>query len=180
MKVVLVRHAMPQLEADVRPEDWLLSPVGGAAATSLRALLPVEATWRSSPEPKARDTLRLAAPTARIEQDPDFGEVRRDEPFAGDFRARRAAWIVGDLDDRHRGWESPQQVADRFAGALARAVVGADPELPVVIATHGMAMTAWLVRGVGVLPPQRAVQFWSELACPDVVTVAKGRLTLGS
>ncbi len=38
-----------------------------------------------------------------IARDPEFDEVRRDEPFDGDYETRRTAWVEGRLDDRHEG-----------------------------------------------------------------------------
>ncbi|GAB3742358.1 histidine phosphatase family protein [Microlunatus parietis] len=90
--------------------------------------------------------------------------VRPGEPFDDDHRARRLAWVIGRPDGRHRGWETPEQAAARFQAGL--------DDLPgeVVVATHGMVLTAWLVaRGV-VAAGTEAGSFWTGLAFPDVVT----------
>lgn len=58
-----------------------------------------------------------------------------------DYLQRRMAWVEGRLDERHEGWETPQVTAHRFAAAVADHAV---PGTPLVVASHGMAITAWL------------------------------------
>ncbi len=120
----------------------------------------------SSPERKAVETLHLAYGVGgddSIRVDHRFGEVRRVEPVDADYRERRFAWVSGRLDERHRGWETPARAADRFQAGLD------DVEGDVLVATHGMIMTAWLVaRGV-VSAGDPAGAYWSRLALPDIV-----------
>ena len=125
--------------------------------------------WVSSTETKAHETLLCAGGhDGTVDQDPGFDEVRRDEPFDGDYEARRTAWVEGRLDERHEGWETPDVTAQRFDSAVAaHAASGA----PLVIASHGMAMTAWLVHSRHVIAPDHAARFWRALAFPDVIEV---------
>lgn len=123
----------------------------------------------SSTETKAHETLLCAGGRdVTVAQDPGFDEVRRYEPFDGDYEARRTAWVEGRLDERHEGWETPDVTAQRFDSAVAaRAASGA----PLVIASHGMAMTAWLVHSRHVIAPDHAARFWRALAFLDVIEV---------
>lgn len=169
MLIHLVRHAMPQVRTDLAPDAWALSAEGARAARELRGALPSDATVVSSPERKAIETVRLA--TAR---DPmvcaQFAEVDRPgEPFDGDPRPRQRAWVQGWLDERHQGWESPGAAAARFAAGIATA-----PAVPhLVVGTHGMVLTAWLV-SIGRLPAGVvAGDWWGQLTLPAVVRVER-------
>jgi broad specificity phosphatase PhoE len=163
-RLVFVRHAVPQATPEVEPADWPLSEEGVAAARALE--LPAVARILASDEQKAIETVSLASGGSDIVVDADFGEVRRVESFDGDFRERRRAWIRGSLDERHIGWEPRGAVALRMGGALRRH--RADT---MVIGTHGMALTAWLVHA-GVLPAgESAARYWERLEFPHVVRV---------
>jgi broad specificity phosphatase PhoE len=143
----LVRHAMPAFGPDTPPERWHLDPAGRRAAATLRHVVPKDAVLVSSREPKARETLE---PTGHVVTDMRFDEVARDEPFDGDFRARRRAYVAARFDAGIMFWR-PR----------------ADPR-PLVVATHGMAMTLWLATVVDLADP---APFWEDLRLPDVVEV---------
>lgn len=134
--IFLVRHAEPAVDPDHQPHEWQLSEAGRRSARSLGRVLPTDAVLVASPEPKARQTLE---PLGRVLDDQRFREVVRDEPFHRDFRARRLDYIAG---TDHPAWEPREQVVARFDHAVRfwSAVAGR----PVVVATHGMAMTLWL------------------------------------
>lgn len=168
--LILVRHAMPVVAADVATEEWPLTPEGCAAAAALGARLPGAAVWVSSTEQKAVETLAHARGDREgdLLADPRFGEVRRPgEPFGGDFRERRRAWVEGRLDARHDGWELPEEAAERFgAGVAAHA-----GSLPLVVVSHGMVMTAWMVATGRLARGAAAGEWWARLAFPDLVRV---------
>lgn len=167
-RMTLIRHAAPVSRADLDPGAWSLSPAGRRAAAALQLRIPPGTTLAASAETKAIETLCLAAARERDELHVDhrFGEVvRPGEPFDDDHRDRRLAWVTGRPDDRHRGWETPEQAAARFQAGLD------DLAGDLVVATHGMVLTAWLVsRGI-VTAGSAAGSFWRGLAFPDVVTV---------
>ncbi len=97
-----------------------------------------------------------------------FNEVQRDEPFDNDFRSRRRAWVEGKLDDRHAGWETPEEAASRFDEAVRE--YGERGER-LVIGSHGMVITAWLVHAGLLQPGVAAGRFWEALAFPELVEV---------
>lgn len=153
---------MPQVRADQDPARWELTAEGRAAAAALRVRLPTAATVAASDEAKAVETM-VAATGVAPRVDPRFGEVRRPpEPIAGDFRAARLDWVTGRLDGR--GWERPAEAAARFAAGLDEL----DGEV-LLIGTHGMVMTAWLVSVGRIAPGAAAGRFWSSLRLPDVI-----------
>lgn len=147
MRVRFVRHAMPLVDAQRAPADWDLTREGEAEAAAprlrLRRLTPdASAVIVSSPERKAVQTVALATerPTDSIRTDAGFREIDRHETVSEDFRDARRAWIAGELDARHSNWESPQHAADRMDAALRSANAQT-----VIVGTHGMVLTAWLI-----------------------------------
>lgn len=162
-----MRHAMPELTPALGPEEWSLSAEGRLAARALQTRLPHLCHRVASRERKAQQTLELALP-GECAIDGRLDEVRRPvEAFGSDVRPCRKAWISGALDARHAGWETPAAAAYRFDRAIRHAPYG-----EVVVATHGMILTAWLI-SIGVLEAgEAAAQFWDQLAFPDVVVVS--------
>jgi broad specificity phosphatase PhoE len=152
---------MPEFGPRVPPERWQLSAEGWRGADSLRRVLPAAALLVASEEPKARQTLE---PTGEVLTDRRFNEVWRDEPFDDDFRTRRRAYVTG---TDHPGWEPRDEAVARF-GAGVRHWRAQAAARPLVIASHGMAMTLWLAAEVGL---DDAGAFWTDLRFPDVFTV---------
>lgn len=174
--VSFVLHAMPEVDPQAMPSEWVLTPDGIEAATGLH--ITPGAQIVSSPEAKALQTVALATGTAEasVAVDPSFREVDRTEVVHAGYRAARRAWVSGALDDQHQGWESPEAVASRISDGLLRY------DAPcLVVGTHGMALTAWLVSTGVVKPHASAVAFWERLPFPAVVTVelmSSGRASL--
>jgi broad specificity phosphatase PhoE len=157
--LILVRHAMPDATPTAPPTEWPLSADGLRAAAALRGLLPQDARLVASTEPKAWQTLGDAGEVVR---DPRFCEVDRPvDPWSDDFRTRRAEYVSGTV---HEGWEPHPEVARRFAAGVTVYADGG-PQA-VVIATHGMAMTLWLV-SIGAVAESDAEGFWRGLRFPD-------------
>jgi broad specificity phosphatase PhoE len=157
--LILVRHAMPAAAPEVAPTEWPLSAEGIRAALALRELLPRDSRLIASTEPKAWQTLGDVTDVVR---DARFREIDRpDEPWSDDFRERRAEYVAGET---HPGWEQHADVADRFGAGVAGHYDGGFRG--VVIATHGMAMTTWLV-SIGAVERDEAAGFWRGLRFPD-------------
>jgi broad specificity phosphatase PhoE len=148
---------MPAHGPGVPPHRWMLHPDGLAAARRLAGRLPADRYLVASGEPKAWQTLEPAGPVVR---DRRFNEVARDEPYGGEFRTRRRAYVEG-YD--HAGWEPRVRVAERFAAAIAEHL-GAAGRRVLVVASHGMAMTVWLSAHVGLSDPGA---YWADLRLPD-------------
>ena len=167
--LILVRHAMPASGPRTPPHEWLLGDDGHAAARVLADALPVDSHLVASAEPKAWQTLE---PSGRVVRDPRFNEIWRTEPWEGNYRQLRRAYVEG-VD--HCDWEPRVQVAERFGSAIdEHCAIAADR--PLVVATHGMAMTVWLTTRIG-LPDPGA--FWVDLRFPDAhhVDVTAGTIT---
>lgn len=161
----LVRHAMPEVDPAVPPEAWRLGADGVAAARALD--LPPDAYLVASTESKAAETLRAAVPGGHVGQDAGFDEVRRPHEWRDDHQERAHAYVQGAL---HPGWEPQSEVAARFTAAVARHAARAGAH-PLVVGTHGMALTTWLADRRLIAGAPGA--FWAGLAFPDIVTVGR-------
>lgn len=176
--VTFVRHALPAVDPQVQSSEWALTHEGAEAAKALD--ISGHARFVSSPELKALQTVALA--TGRSEDtiliDQAFREVDRIEAVHDGFRAARRAWVSGELDHQHDGWESPESAAHRVSDALRRYDA---PHL--IVGTHGMVLTAWLVSTGVVKPRDAAIEFWERLPFPATVAVeirGSGRVSLTS
>jgi broad specificity phosphatase PhoE len=158
--LIVVRHAKPEATPEVPPNEWVLSDSGVAAASALRLRLPADGYLVSSGEPKAWQTL---GGSDAVRKDRRFNEVERiAEPWGDDFREKRREYVSG---TEHPGWESHRSVARRFQAAVDDHL-GSCRGDPLVVASHGMAITIWLV-SAGVIGPDRAAAFWLDLRFPD-------------
>jgi broad specificity phosphatase PhoE len=141
--LILVRHAMPELDPAVPHHDWHLGPAGRAAARELGARLPREGRVVSSDEPKARETAEELGLPLRL--DARLREVARPAVWRDDYRDLARRYVGGEAID---GWEPHDAVIARL-----RAAATAD-----IVVTHGLAMTLFL---------GESVSFWEELRFPD-------------
>lgn len=66
------------------------------------------------------------------------------------------------------GWETLPEVAQRFDEAVR---ARSEPGRELVIGTHGMALTAWLIHCGRVEHGAAATRFWAALEFPDIVEV---------
>jgi broad specificity phosphatase PhoE len=174
-RLILVRHAMPEVVPEVPAERWHLGADGRSAARALRSLVAGPAYFVASDEPKAVETLQEVAGHAEVRTDPGFGEVRRPYLWTDDYRATASAYVAG---VRHDGWEPHDEVFTRFESAVVRhAGFAAARRRVLVVGTHGLAPTVWLSRRMRLAPsPPR---FWADLRFPDLIEVdlVSGRWT---
>jgi broad specificity phosphatase PhoE len=152
---------MPALDPEIPPEHWELDAAGRRGAETLKHVIPPDAMLVSSQAPKARQTLEA---TGYVFTDTRFNEIARNEPYHGDFRARRRAYLAG---ADHPGWEPREQVVARFDAAIKHWHLRA-AKRPLVVATHGMAMTLWLADAIDLADP---TCFWGDLRLPEVFEV---------
>jgi broad specificity phosphatase PhoE len=165
--LILVRHATPAHGPDTPAHAWPLSPRGEVEARALCARLPTGARLVSSSEPKAIATLK---PLGAAIPDPRFAEVSRVEAYADTYRATRRAFVEG---TDHPGWEARTDVVRRFQAGVDEHVTAAAG--PVIIASHGMAITLWLSAIFALDDPGA---FWADLRFPDAHAVDLGAATL--
>lgn len=169
-RLVLIRHAMPQMEEAVPAADWQLSPQGTAAATALAVQLTRFdfTAIASSAAPKAVGTAAAIAQALKlpVEIDDDFAETQR----------RTVGWLSREQIDAgiRRLFENPSEIvygeesADtaytRFAAAIERQQAKGARDIAVV--THGTILSIYASR-VGAV--EDAFAFWKSLKLPDAI-----------
>lgn len=155
---------MPDASPDVPPADWTLSPEGRSASRALLSRIPATAILVASTERKAWETLAEAG--RRVGRDSQFVEVRHRERWEADPGERRRQYVGGVT---HVGWEPHADAAARFDAGVKRHRETADARgAPLVVATHGMVLTTWMV-ATGAVATADAADFWASLRFPDCI-----------
>ena len=95
-----------------------------------------------------------------LQSDERVAEVRRPPSWVANHEQLARDYVAG---TQHAGWEDHADVVARFGAAVRAAVEGAGNR-PVVVVSHGQAMTIWLGTTALLADPAR---FWSELRFPD-------------
>lgn len=178
MRLILAKHAAPQLVPGQSAHTWTLSARGRAQACALGArLVPYRPTrLLSSAEPKARETAELMSaflPGLHVEALEALGEHRRagvgwietPEAFratvAGVFAApERVVW----------GEESADAAHARFDRGLTEALKQRDDACVVAVA-HGTVIALWAARAAGLSDPYA---LWARLGLPSFVVLELG------
>lgn len=163
--LLVVRHAEPRVDGEAPAAEWPLTERGreraSALAHTLAARLEITEVW-SSPERKARETAALAVPGVTAAVWNELVEVGRPWYPTGDkHEAATSEYLTGrDL----AGWEPHAEVLHRLQ-TIERA-------LPltgcVVVVSHGVLLTTWLARAIGLEEPAR---FWRDMLLPDAWAV---------
>jgi broad specificity phosphatase PhoE len=170
--IILVRHAMPEVEPGIASKLWGLSEASREDCVLLAHALPpgISAIW-SSDERKARETadvleLRLGLP---VHIDARFAEIDRPPVWDRDYQEVAAGYLAGAPEP---GWEPREDVLARFSAGIAEARASAAGTVAVV--SHGMAISLW----VASVSPIEIVSWWRALALPDawVVDVDAGEV----
>ena len=177
--LVLVRHSLTEMEADVPSAQWALSAEGRRRCHALaRELVPyhLDRLFASS-EPKAQETASL------ISQELDLPillagglheQERASVPFSTpeQFRAGIES-LFNQPNELVFGDETANEATQRFSRAI-NWILGDNPAQNLAIVTHGTVMTLWLARTCGVSP----FQFWRELGLPAYVALSRPDLEI--
>jgi broad specificity phosphatase PhoE len=165
MRVILVRHAEPFVEAGKPPATWPLSPAGWDAARRLGA----DPVWDGvrilyhSPELKACQTAEAIADFIGAERETwdELAEAAYDGPFLVPeaFGTRVSAYLDGAPD---ADFEPRDRVYRRIDDVRRRLLARAEPAAGVV--THGRLMSLWWARDRGNVAPSAV---WRTLGLPD-------------
>jgi broad specificity phosphatase PhoE len=159
--LVLVRHAEPLVAADVPGERWLLTDKGKEDARSLGARIAERFSPRSiwtSPETRAHETARLVCPAVPLFVREELSEVKKPwYPSADEHAKAVSRFFRGESVD---GWESRADAVARLSKLKGEA--GSSEQ--VILVTHGVILTSWLVHEIGLDDP---FSFWSNLRVPD-------------
>lgn len=167
-KLILVKHARPEIDPEVVPSRWELSAAGRDSCAELAAKLAPHqpAVLLSSVEPKARQTADLLAAELSIptEVAEDLHEHERDEvPHmqTRDFLSLMAMVFK----QPHRlilGRETADQAGGRFLDALD-AAVEKYPQGNIGIVSHGTVIALAIAYHTG----QDGYQLWRTMGLPS-------------
>lgn len=170
--LILVKHAMPEIDPAVRAPRWPLSDAGRAGSKELAERLKEYRPTRvvTSVEPKAAETgaivaaaLGLPVSTAPDLHEHDQGEVG----FMGAEAWNAAvAEVFARPDEVVQGRESVNAAADRLVAAVA-GLLDAHPGDRMVVVAHGRVISQSVARANGL----DAFGLWRRLGLPSFVVL---------
>ena len=171
-KLILVKHAPPEITPEVISHRWVLSAEGRDRCAWLAEELKAQGVQRlySSLEPKALETAALAAVGLGLEVRPrrDLHENDRTGlSFASsDALKQRMRRFFEAPQDLIVGEETADAALRRFEASV-RAIVAEAPEQAIAIVTHGTVLTLLAAK----YNPIRAFDFWEALTLPSHVAL---------
>jgi broad specificity phosphatase PhoE len=165
-RLVLVKHAMPVLDATRPAREWTLGPDGERQAAELAGRLRPFSPFRlvSSPEPKAATTAAIVGDTLGLTTHSVNGLQEFDRPalpiLSPDEHERVNAEIFARPDRPVLGRESAAAALARFRKALL-AEIAMQPESDLVVISHGTVIALF----VAAHNPLHAFSVWKRLPC---------------
>lgn len=171
--LILVKHAMPQVDVDTPAHLWRLRPEGVAAAGMLAARLVARYSPSmvvASPEPKATQTGSIIAERLGLAFATADGLREHDRRAAG-FHARdefaaRMRDLFAHPDAIVFGSESASAALTRFAAAVDH-VLAEGTSGDVVIVSHGTVISLFVAKRADV----DASNLWATLGLPSYVAL---------
>ena len=177
--LVLVKHALPQIESTVPAKQWRLSEEGQHLSRVLAqklALHDLDLIF-SSVEPKAIETAHIVATTLekRIEVVEDLHEHDRNN--IGFLEQKKFEASVAQFFNRPDLLTFGNETANQAHHRFSRAVVGIIEKYSdknIALITHGTVLTLFVSRLVGIEP----FPFWKDLKLPSWVVLSHPDLGL--
>ncbi len=170
--LVLVKHALPVLDASKPAREWQLGTEGERQAKKLAGALRAFAPLRmiASPEPKAASTAALVAAELEVEVSVVDALREFDRPvlpfLPKEEHARANEQIFVDLNRRVFGIESGREALDRFSIAIDDAIAQTRAQ-SVVAVTHGTVISLFVAAHNAV----NAFAMWKQLECTSYVVL---------
>jgi len=171
-KLILVKHALPEITPGVISHRWVLSAEGRDRCAWLADELKAQGVQRlySSLEPKALETAALAAVGLGLEVRPRRDLQENDRTGLGfappDELKERMRRFFEKPRDLIVGEETADAALRRFEAAV-RAAAAEAPDQTIAIVTHGTVLTLLAAR----YNPIRAFEFWEALTLPACVAL---------
>jgi broad specificity phosphatase PhoE len=169
-KLVLIKHAMPEIVPEVPSKEWALGERGRkqAAALAYRLANPHPARIVSSVEPKAAETGRIVSAQLNLPFEIVEGLHENDRtglPYlnGAEYDARFERFF-SQPDFVVVGRESAIQAEERFSQAISHALAK-HPAGNIVVTTHGTVMTLFASVRSGMEP----FPLWKCLQCPSYI-----------
>jgi broad specificity phosphatase PhoE len=171
--LILIKHALPALVADVAPRHWLLGPPGELQAHRLAQKLAGHQPFEllSSEEPKAARTAALIGADLGVAPRARAGLEELDRPaqplLSVEEHAALNARLFAAPDRAVLGRESAASALERFSHAISAAVAEVPTDRHVVIVTHGTVISLFVAAHNAV----DAYGLWRRLRCASWVAL---------
>lgn len=173
-QLILIRHSMPAIRADLPAAEWQLSEPGRQRCLPLAEELKVHnpAFIVTSREPKAIETGRLVAAELNLPvgEHADLHEHDRRGVRLMPSREAFEALVTRLFREPERlvfGRETAAEARERFTAAV-QAVMERQSEGNVAVVSHGTVMSLYVAGGTGLDP----VPFWRALGLPAFVVLS--------
>lgn len=178
-KLILVKHAMPDINPLAPPRTWRLSDPGRNAARRLGIALiddqPIAVL--TSDEPKAIETGEIIAAQLQLQaivkpglREHERGVLPFESPSVFDEHIRK---LFLHPDAVVYGCESADAAHRRFESAT-RSAISSQPPGTLVIVAHGTVIALLVGRANGLDP----FPIWKSLGLPSFIVVERGSFTL--
>jgi 2,3-bisphosphoglycerate-dependent phosphoglycerate mutase len=171
-KLVLVKHAPPEITDNVDSNRWVLSEAGRGRCDWLASQLAEQGVTQlyASLEPKALETTALAAVRLGLEVRPRRDLHENDRTGLGflpmDALRARIGRFFNEPSVLVIGTETADAAGRRFEAAV-RALQAEAGDRMVAVVTHGTVLTTLVAR----YNPVQAFDFWDSLTVPSVVVL---------
>lgn len=171
-KLILVKHASPEVVPGVPPEKWSLSEKGRSLCAPLADRLAAHqpAAIVSSEEPKAAETAQLVAERLGIPWRTAPGLHEHDR---GNVPHMRSGEFISMVELFFRkpaelvlGRETADAARERFEAAV-REVMAGQPRGNVAVVSHGTVIALML----GALGRRSPFEIWRAMGLPSYVTL---------
>jgi len=163
-RLFLVRHGAPVVDPSQPAHGWPLAADGSGDIVSLRSRLPGEATWASSPEPKALATARLLTDRS-VAVVADLREALRPATWydAARFEALVRRSVLEPDVPADEGWEPTACTRARVVAAVRELLTPGPDHL--VLVGHG---TAWILLVAALTGSDPDLDAWAAMKMPDL------------
>lgn len=172
-KLILVKHAMPDVNPEVPSKSWQLSRAGRQSCVPLADYLKryEPLLLFSSDEPKAELTAQLVGARLGLTTQVVAGLHEHERTSASygtpaEFHANITA-LFANMDELVYGEETAQAAAQRFSAAIEQLVTQRTGHNIVVVA-HGTVITLFTAQYNQIVP----FDFWKRLGLPSFVVLS--------
>lgn len=164
MALHLVRHGFPLVDPSVPAHEWHLDQgrLQDIRALAESGVLPTDARWCSSDEPKAIETAEVLTGGADVERVPELREQYRPAGWVDAYAVRVHRSLVRPDEPAMEGWETADSTRARVADAVRALVKETDGNL--VLVGHG---TAWTLTVAELTRTGVDLAAWERMSLPD-------------
>jgi broad specificity phosphatase PhoE len=181
-KLILVKHAAPEVQPGVSSEQWHLSERGRASCAALAEALRVHqpGVVVSSEEPKAKQTAELVGQHLGLTWQTAPGLHEHDRRAVPHMRSSEfisnVELMLRKRDERVLGHESAGEALRRFRDAL-RDVLAQHANETVAVVSHGTVIALYVAEHT---QDHTAFELWRKLGLPSFVVLSRPELKVES